>query len=448
MATDQDPLSPRALPDAPRDGARSPNAFPESAPLSEDGLRLLPEGAARALAARFDLTALPPGFHADPYPVYHALRSFAPVHRMASGGVLISRWADLDAVYRDAATFCSDKRAEFAPKFGADSPLFAHHTTSLVFNDGAQHTRVRRILAGALTPRAIAQLEPAVGELVDRLLARMEERGHADLIEDFAAAIPVEVIGNLLAVPRDERGPLRTWSLAILGALEPAPSAEQLARGNAAVREFSAYLARLVADRRAHPGDPAHDVLTRLLLGEADGAQLSEPELLQNCVFILNAGHETTTNLIGNALVLLCEWPGERARLIREPGLIASAVEEFLRFESSNQLGNRRTTRAVEIDGTELAAGTGVTLAIGAANRDPARFPRPDVLDLARTPNRHLAFGAGPHQCAGMNVARLEGRIALARFLARFPKFALAAPPTRGGRARFRGFSAIPATLG
>jgi hypothetical protein len=423
-------------------------AFPGSAPLSANGLRLLPDPAARELAQRFDLTALPAGFHDDPYPVYHALRSFVPVHRMASGSVLVSRWADLDAIYRDAATFCSDKRAEFAPKFGADSALYAHHTTSLVFNDGAQHTRVRRILAGALTPRAIAELEPSVTELVERLLARMEARGAADLIEDFAAAIPVEVIGNLLAVPRDERGPLRGWSLAILGALEPAPSAAQLARGNAAVREFTAYLERLVANRRAHPGDPARDVLTRLIVGEADGARLSEHELLQNCVFILNAGHETTTNLIGNALVLLCEWPGERARLLREPHLIGSAVEEFLRFESSNQLGNRRATRDCDLGGVALAAGASLTLAIGAANRDPERFPRPDVLDLARTPNRHLAFGAGPHQCVGMNVARLEGRVALSRFLARFPKFALSAPPTRGGRARFRGFISIPATLG
>jgi cytochrome P450 len=411
-------------------------------------MRLLPEAEARAAAARFDLTTLPPCFLDDPYPTYHALRMFAPVHRMASGSVLLTRWEDLDAVYRDAATFCSDKRAEFAPKFGVDSPLFAHHTTSLVFNDGAQHTRVRKILAGALTPRAIAGLEPQVAALVDRLLDELERRPRADLIEDFAAAIPVEVIGNLLAVPRDERGPLRAWSLAILGALEPAPSAEQLASGNAAVREFTAYLARLVAERRARPGDPAHDVLTRLILGEADGARLSEHELLQNCVFILNAGHETTTNLIGNALVLLCEWPGERARLLGEPALIASALEEFLRFESSNQLGNRRTTRAVEIGGVALAAGTSLTLGIGAANRDPARFERPDALDLARTPNRHLAFGAGPHQCAGMNVARLEGRVALARFLARFPNFALAGVPTRGGRARFRGFSAIPAVLG
>ncbi len=407
----------------------------------------MPEAEARCVASAFDVTLLPAGFHADPYPVYHALCMFAPVHRMLSGSVLLSRWADLDAVYRDPATFCSDKRIEFAPKFGEDSALFAHHTASLVFNDGAQHARVRRILAGALTPRAISELEAPVAALVDRLLDALEAKGSADLIEDFAAAIPVEVIGNLLAVPRDERWPLRAWSLAILGALEPAPTPEQLARGNAAVRDFTEYLGRLVAARRAQPGDPARDVLTRLIIGEADGERLSEHELLQNCVFILNAGHETTTNLIGNALVLLCEWPGERARLLAEPSLIASAVEECLRFESSNQLGNRRTTRPTEIGGVALAAGTSITLAIGAANRDPERFAEPDRLDLARTPNRHLAFAAGPHQCIGMNVARLEGRVAIGRFLARFPKFALAAPPIRGGRARFRGFTSISARL-
>jgi hypothetical protein len=421
--------------------------FPGSRPLDASGVRALPDAQARGLASAFDVTQLPAGFHPDPYPVYHALRTFAPVHRMPSGSVLLSRWADLDAVYRDAESFCSDKRAEFAPKFGAESALYAHHTTSLVFNDGARHTRVRRILAGALTPRAVSGLEPAVTALVDRLLDRIQQRGSADLIEDFAAAIPVEVIGNLLGVPREERGPLRGWSLAILSALEPALSPAQLTRGNEAVLAFTEYLRGLVAERRARPGDPAHDVLTRLILGEADGERLAEHELLQNCIFILDAGHETTTNLIGNALVLLCEWPDQRARLLADPGLIASAVEEFLRFESSNQLGNRRTTRECEIGGARLPADTPLTLAIGAANRDPERFPQPDRLDLARQPNRHLAFAAGPHQCVGMNVARLEGRVAIGRFLARFPGYRLAAPPVRGGRARFRGFASIPAQV-
>jgi cytochrome P450 len=195
-------------------------------------------------------------------------------------------------------------------------------------------------------------------------------------------------------------------------------------------------------------------VLTRLIQGEEAGEKLSETELLQNCVFILNAGHETTTNLIGNALVALEEWPQEKARLLRtigtqpdwdalEPALNL-AVDEFLRFESSNQLGNRRALAACNVGGVALPAGALVTLCIGAANRDPAQFAQPDVLDLGRENNRHLAFGFGIHQCAGLSLARLEGRIAIGRFLARLPAYRLTEAPTRGGRARFRGFLKAP----
>ena len=396
-----------------------------------------------SLAASFDLRALPPSFYANPYPTYHALRTHDPVRHMPDGSYFLTRYADVVAVYRDARSFSSDKKVEYKPKYG-DSPLYEHHTTSLVFNDPPLHTRVRRLIAGALTGRAIAEMEPAVQRLVADLLDRAERKGRFDLIGDFAAAIPVEVIGNLLAVPHDERGPLRDWSLAILGALEPVVTPDAAARGNRAVEEFLAYLRTLVADRRARPGDPARDVLTRLIAGESDGERLSETELLHNCIFILNAGHETTTNLIGNALFAFLEWPGEKQRLIENPALIRSAVEEFLRFESSNQLGNRRAVQDAEIGGVRVSAGSLITLCIGAANRDPAQFPDPDRLDIAREPNRHLGFGFGVHQCAGLNVARMEGQIAISRFHARFPRYRLAGPPVRGGRARFRGFLSVP----
>ena len=219
-------------------------------------------------------------------------------------------------------------------------------------------------------------MEPALVTLVDRLLDAMQEKGEVDLIEDFASAIPIEVIGNLLAMPHDEREPLRGWSLAILGALEPKLSPEVQARGETAVAEFLAYLRGLVAERRLRPGDPERDVLTRLIAGEADGERLSEIELLQNCIFILNAGHETTTNLIGNGLELLLRFPEQRQRLIDEPALIRTAVEEFLRFESSNQLGNRGVAVDTELDGVPLPKGTLLTLCIGAANRDPERVRR------------------------------------------------------------------------
>ena len=402
---------------------------------------------AAALAADFDLESLTPAFYADPYPTYRALRQYAPVKRLRNGSYVLTRYDDLVTAYKATKTFSSDKTREFAPKYGA-SLLYEHHTTSLVFNDPPAHTRVRRLIMGALSPRAFAEMEPALIALVDGLLDRIAAEDRCELIEDFAAAIPIEVIGNLLGVPHEERGPLRDWSLAILGALEPVVSEAQLSRGNRAVKAFLAYLEGLVARRRAAPGNPERDVLTRLILGEADGERLSEKELLHNCIFLLNAGHETTTNLIGNGLVLLCEHPAERQRLIDAPSLIRTAVEEILRYESSNQLGNRMTTEPVELGGVKLEAGTSVTLCIGAANRDPAQFEDPERFDIGRLANRHLAFGTGAHQCAGMALARLEGAVAISRFLARFPNYQLDGAPVRGGRVRFRGFASVPCRIG
>lgn len=401
----------------------------------------------RDLAANFDIEKLTPEFYANPYPTYRALREFAPVKRLPNGGYFLTRYDDLLTAYKTTRVYSSDKKKEFAPKYG-NSLLYEHHTTSLVFNDPPAHTRVRRLIMGALSPRAIAEMEPDLIALVDRLLDAMAEKDNVELIEDFAAAIPVQVIGNLLNVPHDERGPLRDWSLAILGALEPVIGAEAFARGNNAVRDFLAYLEVLVEHRRARPGNPERDVLTKLIQGEADGERLTAKELLHNCIFLLNAGHETTTNLIGNGLVALSQHPDQKQQLIDHPELIKTTVEEILRYESSNQLGNRMTTEAVELGGVALPANTSVTLCIGAANRDPSQFADPERFDIARAPNRHLAFGTGVHQCAGMALARLEGAIALSHFLARFPHYQLAGDPVRGGRARFRGFTSVPCRTG
>lgn len=447
---------------------------------------------AQAIAASFDARALPADFYANPYPVYAALRESEPVKRMPDGVVFLTRYTDLIAVYRDAKTFSSDKRVEFAPKFNtlngeaaADlaqlgtispplSPLYEHHTNSLVFTDPPLHTQVRRILMGALTRRAIAEMEPGLITLVDHLLDRIaarQARGETcDLIEDFASAIPIEVIGNLLNIPHADRGPLRGWSLAILGALEPHITSAQQALGQRSVAEFLLYLKELIAHRRQHPGNPEHDVLTRLIQGEGASAHsdgcLSEINLLHNCIFILNAGHETTTNLIGNALVVLQEWPEQRHQLLSNMELSAHdpqaleaylnlAVDEFLRFESSNQLGNRRALQDCVVGGVALPAGSLITLCIGAANRDPRQFADAETMDLMRGAtaeknvlssggNKHLSFGFGIHQCAGLSLARLEARVAVGRFLQRFPNYRLTAPPLRGLRARFRGFLQVP----
>ncbi len=413
-------------------------------------------GAAPGWLAGFTLAGAPPAFIDDPYPFYDALRAHSPVPALATasgapGQWMLTRHDDVATVYR-APQARSDKRREFAPKFGPGTPLYEHHTTSLVFNDAPLHTRVRRLLLGALNQRAITRMEAGVTALVQRLLDQLADRPAPDLIAHFAAEIPVEVIGNLLDVPAADRAPLRAWSLAILSALEPAPAPEVLARGHAAVTDFCTQLRSLVAHRRAHPGDPQADVLTRLIQGDAgaggSGEQLTEAELLHNCIFLLNAGHETTTNLIGNGVHALLTQRHAWQQLVETPALIHTAVEELLRFESPLQLNNRQLDAPLQVGGRTLPAGDYLTLGIGAANHDPAVFHQPGVLDLARKPNPHLAFGHGAHACAGLNVARLEARIALGALAQRYPGLDLAGPPVRDRRVRFRGFSALPVRLG
>jgi cytochrome P450 len=390
------------------------------------------------------LSSLPPDFHENPFRHYDELLQHAPVHPQPDGSYILSKHSDLERVYKDTSRFISDKKAAFAPKFGQGTPLFEHHTTSLVFSDPPLHTRVRRIMSTALAPRATAQMEVGLIATVDQLLDQMPLE--PDLIKDFASVIPIQIIGNLLDIPMIERGPLRDWSLAILGALEPVLTDAQLQRGHDAVREFKAYLSDLIARRRANPGDPETDVLTRLIMGDADG-QLSEIELIQNCIFILNAGHETTTNLIGNGLALLTDHADQRARLLGDPSLLNSTVEEVLRMASPNQFGNRETAGDVEIGGVHIPKGTNLHLCIGAANRDGDVFENPEVFDIGRKPNRHLAFAGGPHVCVGLTLARMEGRVAIGRFLKRFPNFDIIAR-RQGGRVRFRGFSGLGANLG
>jgi cytochrome P450 len=407
---------------------------PASAPASD-----------RDLAAAFDLKRLDRAFLDDPYPSYRALREHDPVHLMPDGSYFLTRYDDLVDIYQDAKTWSSDKKIDFRPNFD-DSLLYEHHTTSLVFNDPPVHTRVRKLLGPTFSPRALRALQTRIEALVDRLLDAAAERGTIDIIDDFAAAIPLQLIGDLLGIPDDERGPLRNWSLAILGALEPVLSKEQFELGNGAVAEFKAYLKDLIARRQRDSVSDEREILSTLvgaseLAAETAGEdRLSEPELLHNCIFLLNAGHETTTNLIGNSIHLLLENPHAWRDLAAHPELVGSAVEEFLRMESSNQLGNRRATRDTEIGGKKLREGTYVHLCIGAANRDPAQFPDPDRLDIRRHPNRHLAFGSGIHACAGNSLARMEGQVALRKLVTRFHTIERVGEFVRGGRARFRGF--------
>ena len=411
-------------------------------------------GLAADLARSFDLARLSQAFLDDPYPTYRALREHAPVYKLPDGSFFLTRYYDLAQVYHDTATWSSDKKVDFRPNL-ADSLLYEHHTTSLVFNDPPIHTRVRKLLAPAFTPRALKALEPRIETLVDRLLDDAARRGTIDVIDDFAAAIPLQLIGDLLGMPQEERGPLRRWSLAILGALEPRLTPQQFETGVHAVAEFKAYLADLIARRKDRGGADGREILSTLINAsefaatpDAGSEQLSELELIHNCIFLLNAGHETTTNLIGNGVDLLLRHPEAREHLAEHLELIDTAIEEFLRMESSNQLGNRRATRETTLNGVAIPAKTYVHLCIGAANRDPAQFPQPDQLDIRRSPNRHLAFGLGIHACAGMSLARMEARVAISKLIARFPTIRRAGDPVRGGRARFRGFLHLPVNTG
>src|SRR5688572_21251078 len=393
----------------------------------------------------FRLSAVPADFFADPYRYYAALRAHDPVHALEGGGLLLTRYDDAIAVYRDARA-SSDKKVEFKPKLG-DSPLYEHHTISLVFNDPPLHTRVRRLIMGTVNQRAIARMETQVTRLVDALLDDMQAVGRVDFIADFAAQIPIEVIGNLLDIPKPERSPLRDWSIAILTGLEPKLTPQMLERGNRAVSDFVSYLKTLIEARRSRPGDPDADVLTRLIQGEKDGERLTETELYHQCIFLLNAGHETTTNLIGNGLWALLQNPGQLHALRENPQLVPGAVEEMLRYDGPIQLNNRRLVAPMQIGGREFAEGTLITICIGGANRDPAQFPDPERFDVARKPNRHVAFGHGDHVCVGMNVARMEGRIAFSRLLTRFNMVELDGKPERDRRVRFRGFRNLPVTV-
>ncbi|WP_306005683.1 cytochrome P450 [Aquicoccus porphyridii] len=392
----------------------------------------------------FDLMEIGPDFIENPYPTLRALREASPVHRNADGSVFLTRHADCLRVYQ-SRDMLSDKTREFGRKFG-QCPLLTHHTTSLIFNDPPYHSVVRKLISGAFTPRKLAEFEPLIDEIVDRLLDRVEELGELDLIEDFAKILPTEIISFMLGIPEQYRAKLRDYSLAILGALDPVVPEDRLQAGNQAVTEFSEILDDLINHRRANPEGAAQgEVLEALIFGEHDGRRLTQEELIQNCIFLLNAGHETTTSFVGNSIGILLDEPEQHRMLLDDPGLIDTAVEEFLRVQSPLQIGNRLADADIELpDGTVLPEGTYIHTSIAGANRDPAMFDAPETVDITRKPNRHIAFITGIHVCLGATLARIEGRIALGKFISRFPRIEQTGPRRLVPLARFRGYASLP----
>jgi len=278
-----------------------------------------------------------------------------------------------------------------------------------------------------------------VSAMVDELLDRAQDRRVLDIMSEFSLAIPLNLVGDLLGVPRAEREPLRRWANLILGGLEPVRTPEQLAEGNRAVEEFKVYLRELIAWKRRNPSKRDEiDILWALIEAHDAGEGLTELEIIHNCIFMLNAGHDTTTSLISNGIDLLLEHPDEFARVKRDRSLLKTAIEEMLRYESPLQIGNRRALVDVEVAGEALAAGTFLHVAIASANRDERQFPDADRFDVGREPNRHVAFGHGAHFCAGNGVARMEAMVAFTKLMDRFPNLRRAGPTVRPDRSRFR----------
>ncbi|MCP5370911.1 MAG: cytochrome P450 [Hyphomicrobiales bacterium] len=388
--------------------------------------------------AAFDLMNLPDDFVPRAYDYFRALREGSPVHRNSDGSFVLTRYDDLVQVYRDPEVWSSDKRVDFKPKFG-DSPLYEHHTTSIVFRDPPDHTRIRKLFQAAFTRKALAALEPRIHSLVDGYLDTFADRREMEVVADFSFKLPVEVVCDMLGVPASDRALIREWALLILGALEPVLSPEQFQAGCTAVEDFKAYLRDRIRERKANPGGGRPgEILTALIEAEEDGEKLTEIELLHQCIFLLNAGHETSTNMISHGVHEMLRNPGQVARLHADPALIEGTVEEILRYQAPIQINNRRAVRDTRVGGVAMPAGSMVHLMIGAANHDPAQFPDPETFDIGRRPNRHLSFGLGIHICAGNSLGRIEGQIAFGKLFARFPTLRLEGPARLSKRVRFR----------
>ena len=370
---------------------------------------------------------------ADPFPTFARLREADPVHwSEILGGWVLTRYRDVRAVLFDRR-LSADRITPFRDHLPRAQraemrDLLATLGLWAVFNDPPEHTRRRGLLNKAFTPRAVASLRPTIERVVERLIAGVAERPHFDLIADFAYPLPATVIAGMIGVPAADLDRFKPWSddiAAFVGsALATPDKRERAVRG---VRELADYFRAMVAEHRARPRD---DILSALIAAEEEGAALSEDEIVASCILLLFAGHETTTNLIGNGMLALLRHPAERAELGARPELMAGAVEEMLRYDGPTQAMTRIALADVEFAGARgerrrVRRGERIFALLNAANRDPEIFAEPDRFHVARTDNRHLSFGYGPHFCLGAPLARLEAEIGVAALLDRRPDLAL-----------------------
>jgi cytochrome P450 len=392
-----------------------------------------------------------PEVRADPYPFYRQLREEAPrCHVEQFDFWVLSAYADVTAVLREPRLSSSnehrpgnDEFLEMAKQLGF-SDLIEGMGQVLLFLDPPDHTRIRRLAGKAFTPRAVEGMRAHVVEIVDRLLDGVAASGAMDVIADLAKPLPVTVISEMLGLPRSDWPQLTEWSAAMAKLLDPGDDFSIFFPAQDAMRELQAYLYELMAKRRIEPGD---DLLSAFLHVEDEGARLTDDEVASTVMLLFGAGHETTVNLIGNGLLGFMRQRDAWQRLCADPGLVKGAVEEALRFDSPVQLTGRNAVCDLELNGLELNQGQQVVTLLGAANHDPAQFPDPDRIDIARAENRHVAFGGGIHLCLGAPLARLEAQVAFDAVSRRFPSMQLATDtPRRKETVTLRGLEELPVT--
>ncbi|WP_024506692.1 cytochrome P450 [Bradyrhizobium sp. ARR65] len=393
---------------------------------------------------------LSPDFIRDPYPSYERLRTTAPMHLTVHGAFLASRHAEVSQVLRDKR-FGKDFVERSKRRYGPDimqEPIFRAMSHWMLQQDPPDHTRLRGLVVKAFTARRVEDMRPRIQQVVDQTIDAVIERGRMDLIEDFAFRLPVTIICDMLGIPEEHREVFYKSSRDGGRILEPVPlTAEEIAQANAANAMARMYFEQLFELRRKSPGD---DLTTQLVQAEEDGHKLTNEELTANIILLFGAGHETTVNLIGNGLLALHRNPDQLAQLKADPSLIAGAIEEFLRYDSSVQMTGRVALEDIEdLGGRRIPKGESVLCLLGSANRDPAAYPdNPDRLDIRRPNVRPLSFGGGIHHCLGAQLARIEAELAIATLLRRIPELRLDDAEHPEWRPTFvlRGLKRLPAS--
>lgn len=394
-------------------------------------------------AADFDLSNLPDAYFQNPRPFFRALRNDDPFHRSRDGSILITRYQDIMNLWRDLSAVV-EKREQYTAKFGP-GPLLEHHTTTMLFRDPPDHDRLRAFVNPFFTPSNIKRLMPAIEQRITEVLANVREQGEIDFVQDFSLAITTFMICHIIGIPYEESEAAKRFGGGVLMPLNPDADAATIANGHKAVAEFKELvLAHVNRVRKQADIDPGSDMISTLVAAERGGLGITEDEILHMCILIFNGGHESTANLLSVSMKSLIEDPDSLAYMRSDALQIGPAVEELMRFVSPLQLQGRRTTRKTDLSSGSLEAGTEVIFSVGSANWDERVFTDPDRLNLQRSPNPHITFGAGVHSCIGRPLAKMETTLALPAFLRAFPRIEQTGPAPFRRVARFRGIQQLP----